>query len=84
MRSNRQPPWDPALLGEDTRQLLSAIAIGRVWRDGEGAFAPYLLDGLTDVGMHLRWLRARGLVHLPLAGLPRLTIDGEQALTLYS
>lgn len=42
-------------------------------------WAGYDLDG-EDVGFKLRLLRTHGLVHLPLLGPPRLTIDGETAL----
>lgn len=45
-------------------------------------WAGYRLAGV-DVGLHLRWLRRRGLVYLPLLGPSSLTIDGEAALTTW-
>jgi hypothetical protein len=79
MRSSSRPGLPP--LGDAGRALLRAVAAGRIRHEADGGlWSPYELDG-ADVGGQLRALHRRGLVHLPLAGAPRLTLDGEAALT---
>ncbi len=67
-------------LNPKDRNLLVAIATGRVQRGIlYGDFEPYRLDG-QNVGLQLRLLRLRMLVALPPLSPPLLTRRGEATI----
>lgn len=74
-------------IGEGARLLLQAVAAGRVQRAPiapEGTpNARYLLDGLP-IDAELATLVRDDFVYLPRVGPPRLTPDGEWALTNFT
>jgi hypothetical protein len=74
-------------IGEGSRMLLQAVAAGRVQRAPIGAAgtpnARYLLDG-QPIDSELAALVRDDLVYLPRVGPPRLTPDGEWALTNFT
>jgi hypothetical protein len=70
-------------LGENSRLLLGAVAAGRVQAApvANRALNRYLLDGVESVDVPLASLLREDLIYLPRLGPPRLTPDGEWALT---
>lgn len=73
-------------VGESSRMLLQAVAAGRVQRAPIGAGTPnarYVLDG-EPIDAELAALVRDDLVYLPRVGPPRLTPDGEWALTNFT